>query len=181
MLETARLRLRRWKDSDREPFAALNADPQVMRYFPACLSRAESDAMVDRIERHFGQHGFGMFAVELKEVRQFVGYVGLVRVSFDAPFVPAVEMGWRLAAAYWNKGFATEAAREVVRYSFRDLGLTDIVAFTVPGNVPSRRVMEKLGMSHDPTDDFEHPRVPIGHPLRFNVLYRLTRLPILQR
>ena len=173
MLETPRLILRRWRDSDREPFARLNADPRVMEHFPALLTREESDAGVDRVQAHFDRHGFGLFAAELREDGSFLGFIGLAVPDFAAPFTPCVEIGWRLSADYWGRGLATEGAREALRHGFEDLRLPEIVSFTVPGNVRSRRVMEKLGMTHDPADDFDHPSLPEGHPFRRHVLYRI--------
>src|SRR5215470_17360821 len=144
-IRTERLVLRRWRDSDRAPFAALNADPRVMEFFPALLSRGESDAFVDRIEGHFGEHGFGLWAIEAPGLADFAGYVGLWTARFEAPFTPAVEIGWRLAAEHWGRGFAPEGARAALRFGFEDAGLAEIVSFTVPANTRSRRVMEKLG------------------------------------
>lgn len=171
-LLTARLLLRQWRADDREPFARINADPRVMLHFPAPLSRAESDDLADRIVAHFGVHGFGLFAVELRETGQFAGYIGLLVPKFEAHFTPAVEIGWRLDADLWNRGMATEGAREVLRYAFEELRLPEIVSFTVPANLASRRVMEKIGMARDRAGDFDHPRLPEGHPLRRHVLYR---------
>ena len=133
-LETERLRLRRWREGDREPFAALNTNPVVMEHFPALTSRSESDAMVDRIEAHFDRRGFGLWAVEVRGGAPFVGFVGLWTPMFEAHFTPAVEVGWRLARAHWGHGYATEAARAAVDYGFEELELEEIVAFTVPGN-----------------------------------------------
>lgn len=171
---TERLLLRTWRPSDREPFARMNADPEVMRHFPAPLQRAESDALADRIEAHFAAHGFGLWAVEVVGGAPFVGFVGLQVVPFEAPFTPAVEIGWRLAASAWGRGYATEAAREAVRIAFEELRLPALVSFTTPQNVRSRRVMERIGMVPDPAGDFDHPRLPEGHPLRRHVLYRLA-------
>ena len=153
----------------------MNSDPRVMEFFPALLSRQESEAMVDRIEAHFDAHGFGLWAAELRQVKSLVGFIGLNVPSFEAHFTPCVEIGWRLAADHWGQGLATEGANAVVRYSFEKLGLGELVSFTAPANVASRRVMEKLGMTYDPADDFDHPRLPEGHPLRRHVLYRLRR------
>ena len=172
---TPRLVLRRWRTTDRDPFAALNADPRVMEHFPKTLTREESDAAADRIAAHFNEHGYGSWAVEIPGVTEFAGFVGLVHPRFEAHFTPCVEIGWRLAAEYWGQGYATEAARAAVAYGFNSLQLDQIVSFTVPANLNSRRVMEKLGMSRDPADDFDHPLLPEGHALRRHVLYRLAR------
>jgi RimJ/RimL family protein N-acetyltransferase len=174
-LATERLVLRRWQADDEEPFAQMNADSEVMEFFPAVLTRAESDALAGRIEAHFAEHGFGLWAAELRGEGAFVGYVGLAVPRFQAHFTPCVEMGWRLRREHWGKGLATEGARAVMRYGFAELGLTELVSFTVPANVRSRRVMEKLGMTHDAREDFEHPELAEGHPLRRHVLYRLKR------
>jgi RimJ/RimL family protein N-acetyltransferase len=174
-LSTARLRLRRWLPDDRTPFAALNADPRVMEHFPATLSREESDARAARIEAHFEQHGFGLWAAEIPEVTPFAGFVGLSVPTFEAHFTPCVEIGWRLAAEHWGQGYATEAARAVLAFGFEALGLEEIVSSTVPANLRSRRVMEKIGMIHDAAGDFDHPALPEGHALRRHVLYRIAR------
>jgi RimJ/RimL family protein N-acetyltransferase len=174
-ITTDRLLLRRWREADRLPFQNMNADPRVMEFMPAPLSPAESDALIARIEAHFEHHGFGPFAVELPDEMTFAGFIGLSIPAFDAPFMPAVEVGWRLAFDCWGRGLATEGARAVVSYGFEELGLDSVVSFTVPENLRSRRVMEKIGMTHDPRDDFDHPRLQDGHPLRRHVLYRLKR------
>jgi RimJ/RimL family protein N-acetyltransferase len=174
-LATDRLVLRRWRDGDREPFAHLNADPQVMEHFPSPLSHDESDAFVDRIELAFEERGYGLWAIEVPGQFELIGYVGLAAPRFEAHFTPAVEIGWRLARPYWGRGFATEAARAAVADGFQRVGLAEIVSFTVPANVRSRSVMERLGMKHDPADDFDHPLLPVGHRLRRHVLYRLSR------
>src|SRR6266550_6869146 len=174
-LRTDRLRLRRWLPADRDPFAAMNADPAVMEYFPAPLSREESDALATRIEAHFDRHGFGLWAVEIPGVAPFAGFVGLSVPAFNAHFTPCVEIGWRLAVEQWGRGYATEAARAVLTFGFESLGLSEIVSFTVPGNLPSRRVMERIGMAHDPADDFDLPTPPEGHPFRRHVLYRMAK------
>ena len=173
-MRTERLQLRRWCPSDLAPFAALNADPRVMRYFPTTLSRAESDAFAERIEAHFAEHGFGLWAVEVPELAPFIGFVGLSVPRFEAPFTPCVEIGWRLAAEHWGRGYAPEAARAALAFGFDTLGLREILSFTSVVNEPSRRVMEKLGMTHDPSDDFDHPALPEGDALRRHVLYRLS-------
>jgi RimJ/RimL family protein N-acetyltransferase len=174
-LETPRLRLRAWRDADREPFAALNADPVVMEHFPAPLDRAASDALADRIAGGLAERGWGLWAVEAPDVAPFVGFVGLAVPRFTAHFTPAVEVGWRLARPWWGRGYAPEAAREVVRFAQDGLGLAEVVSFTAEGNVRSRRVMEKIGLTHDPADDFDHPDLPVGHRLRRHVLYRGPR------
>jgi RimJ/RimL family protein N-acetyltransferase len=169
-LETARLRLRRWRESDREPFYRMNSDPRVMEFFPACLSREESDALIERAEAHFETHGFGPFAAELRATGEFAGFIGLFIPQFEAYFTPCVEIGWRLAAEFWNQGLATEGATEALHLAFGPLGLREIVSFTVPANLRSRRVMEKLGLAYD--GEFDHPRLPEGHKFRRHVLYR---------
>jgi RimJ/RimL family protein N-acetyltransferase len=174
-ITTDRLTLRRWRASDREPFRALNADPRVMEFFPAVLSPEESDAGIARIKRHFDQHGFGLYAAELIETQAFIGFIGLGVPSFEAPFMPAVEIGWRLAYEYWGRGLATEGARAVTRHAFETLKLPSLVSFTSTANLRSRRVMENIGMARDATGDFDHPNLPEGHPLRRHVLYRLSR------
>lgn len=174
VIETSRLLLRRWKESDREPFARMNADPRVMEFFPGCLSPDETDAMLARIAAHFECYGFGVFAAELRATGEFAGYIGLAVPAFDAHFTPCVEIGWRLDPSFWGQGLAPEGARAVLSYAFDTLQLSELVSFTVPANTRSRRVMEKIGMTHNPADDFEHPRLPEGHPLRRHVLYRIA-------
>ena len=172
---TERLILRRWRESDREPFARLNADPRVMEFMPGPLSPAESNLVFDGATEHFERHGFGLCAVELCENHCFIGFVGLAVPSFHAHFTPCVEIGWRLSADHWGRGFATEGAAEMVHYAFEKIGLEALVSFTVPANIRSRRVMEKLGMTREAAEDFEHPKLPPEHPLRKHVLYRLRR------
>ena len=171
MITTERLLLRRWKPEDFEPFCAMNADAEVMRHFPSTLSREQTAAGVKRAEAHFVRHGWGLFAIEHEGV--FIGYIGLFHVPFKAHFTPAVEIGWRIARTYWNRGLASEGARACLDFGFSQLGLKEIVAFTTPGNLASLRVMQKVGMLHDPQGDFEHPRVAPGHPLKRHVLYRV--------
>jgi RimJ/RimL family protein N-acetyltransferase len=174
-LRTARVRLRQWRTSDREPFAALNADPLVMEHFPQVLSRADSDALADGLAAHLAEHGWGLWAVEITAPGTFAGFVGLSLATFDAPFTPAVEIGWRLARRHWGQGLAPEAARAVLDFAFGPLALDEIVSFTASTNRRSQRVMQKIGMSHDPADDFDHPALPVGHRLRRHVLYRMGR------
>lgn len=174
-LRTERLVLRDWRESDREPFAAMNADPAVMEFFPRPLERAESDAAVSRIREHLASHGFGLWAVEVPGVAEFIGFVGLAIPRFEAHFTPCVEIGWRLARAFWSRGYATEAARAALGYGFRERGLDEIVSFTAVGNLRSRAVMERIGMTRSPDDDFDHPALPEGHLLRRHVLDRVRR------
>ena len=173
-LETQRLLLRQWKAEDRVPFAALNADPVVMTYFPTSLTREKSDAMADYCERFIAEHGWGPWAIELKATGEFVGSVGLSIPRADLPISPCVEILWRLAQAHWHKGFATEAARAALHVGFEVVRLPEIVSFTVPANTRSRVVMERLGMRMDPST-FEHPGIPAGHVLRTHCSYRLSR------
>lgn len=149
-----------------------------MEFMPSLLSQEESDALIDHIKSHFREHGFGLCAVELRQEHSFMGYIGLAVPRFRAIFTPCVEIGWRLSADYWGRGLATEGAREIVRYAFGSLGVKDLVSFTVPGNGRSRRVMEKLGMTHNPADDFDHPNLPPEHRLCRHVLYRLRRTEV---
>jgi RimJ/RimL family protein N-acetyltransferase len=176
-LQTERLVLRRWLDTDRDAFVRMNADPRVMEFFPECLTREQSDSMIYRIEKHFDIHGFGLFAAELRATGELVGFVGLAIPGFEAFFTPCVEIGWRLGVAYWNQGLATEGAHAVLEFAFTTVGLLEVVSFTTSGNLRSRRVMEKLGMQC--AGDFEHPRLPEGHPLRPHVLYRLANEAVL--
>ena len=172
---TARLLLRGWREDDREAFADMNADPRVVEHLVGPVSRADSDAMVDRVEACWRDRGYGLWAVERHEDGCFLGYVGLWPATFDAPFTPAVEVGWRLAAEHWGHGFATEGGLAALAYGFEAVGLHEIVSFTAAGNVRSWRVMQRLGMRRDQAGDFEHPAVPVGHPARPHVLYRLGR------
>ncbi|WP_152227888.1 GNAT family N-acetyltransferase [Pseudomonas sp. SCB32] len=174
-LTTERLLLRPWRTADLPAFAALNADAEVMRYFPACMSREDSDLLAARILLHFDEHGFGQWIVERREDGAFIGVLGLQKVSFEASFTPAVEIGWRFNAAYWRRGYALEAARAVLAFAFDSLKLAEVVAFTVPANLPSQGLMQRLGMRRDEAGDFEHPRLPEGHALRQHVLYRINR------
>lgn len=174
-LATDRLLLRPWRPSDSEPFARLNADPEVMAHFPAALDRDASDAMAARCAAAITRDGWGLWAVELRTSGEFIGFTGLARPAFEAAFLPAVEIGWRLARSAWGHGYASEAATAATAFAFGPLGLAEIVSFTTVDNHRSRAVMERLGMTHNPRDDFDHPRIPEGHPLRRHVLYRLQR------
>lgn len=171
-IHTKRLILRPWRTEDFEPFAALNADPRVMEYFPATLSREESDALATRIQRGIETQGWGLWAVEVPGVAPFIGFIGLNQVtSFQAYFTPAVEIGWRLGFSHWGKGYASEGAREAIRYGFETLKLPQVVSFTTAHNSRSRAVMEKIGMHYE--GEFNHPNLAERHPLRRHVLYRL--------
>ncbi|WP_421901585.1 GNAT family N-acetyltransferase [Maridesulfovibrio sp.] len=172
--KSERLVLRGWQDSDYAPFARINADPDVMRYFPAPLSEAESNANADTMRALIGERGWGFWAVEIPKVAPFIGFVGLHIPSVILPFSPCVEIGWRLDKQFWGHGYATEAAQFALEYGFTDLGLEEIVSFTATQNKPSQAVMKRLGMSRE-SETFEHPSVPTGNPLREHFLYRLQK------
>lgn len=174
-LETERLFLRPWQESDLEPFAELCADSEVMRYFPAVLSREESEALIARAVMKTRDDGFCFQPVEEKTSGRFLGFVGLSRPACDLPFTPCVEVGWRLARTAWGQGYASEAARAWLRFGYETLDLAEIVSFTAVQNVPSQAVMRRIGMHRDEADDFDHPQIGEGHPLRPHVLYRLRR------
>lgn len=171
-LETPRLILRPWRDADLEPLFAINGDAESMRHFAVVMTRAESDAWAGQLRAHFDRHGWGFWVVEGKADAAFIGVVGLSGISWQARFTPAVEIGWRIHPAHRRRGFAEEAARAALAFGFDALRLPGIVAFTVPANEPSWRLMERLGMQAD--GDFDHPRLPAGHPLRRHLLYRLA-------
>jgi ribosomal-protein-alanine N-acetyltransferase len=175
---TSRLVLRQWRERDRAPFAALNADPSVMEYFPAVLDRGQSDALVERCVEQLLRDGYGLWAVEIRTSGEFIGFVGLAVPSWEAAFTPCTEIGWRLARSAWGHGYATEAARAALATAFGPAGLDEVVSFTTTGNLRSQKVMQRLGMTHDPSENFDHPLVT-GGPFRRHVLYRLrsTDLP----
>ena len=173
-LHTKRCVLRQWKDADFAPWAALNADAEVRRHFPSVLDAEQAAAEAGRCRDAIAQRGWGMWALEIPGAFGFAGFVGLNVPHYDAPFVPAVEVGWRLARAAWGQGYASEAAQAALEFAFTRLGLREVVAITVPTNAPSRRVMQRLGMVRDTDADFDHPRIDAGHPLRRHVLYRST-------
>lgn len=175
MIQTERLILRPWRKEDFEPFAKLNADPRVREFFYKILTREESDASAKQFSEHIEKEGWGLWAVSVPNVADFIGFVGLNKVPFSAHFTPAIEIGWRLSFEHWGKGYATEGALAALQYGFETLKLNEIVSFTVPTNQRSRHVMEKIGMHYDPKDDFDHPLVPEGHPLRRQVLYRISK------
>lgn len=177
-LKTKRLILRSWKEEDAEPFAAMNADPRVMKYYPSVLSREESDAVLKSSLAHIEKYGWGKWAVVLKETGEFIGRIGLEKVNFESAFYLSTELGYRLAFKYWNQGYATEGAKAALDFGFDLLNLEEIIAFTPCHNLRSQCVMERIGMHRDPKDDFEHPKLPCGHPLRKHVLYRLRKSEI---
>jgi len=173
-LGTGRLRLRRWRPADREPFAAINADPAVMEHFPEPLTREQSDLLIERIEAGFERSGYGLWALETRAGGELIGFTGLADVPYETPFTPAVEIGWRLARPAWGAGYASEGARAALAFGFGVAGLEEIVSFATVGNERSRAVMRRIGMERDRDGDFEHPRLPAGHPLAPHVLYRLA-------
>ena len=167
--------LRGWRDEDLEPFAALNADPEVMEFMPRLLSRSECETILGRIRDHFDRHGFGWWAVEVPDTAPLIGFVGISVPRFEAHFTPCVEVGWRLARAHWGQGYATEAARTAIAFGFEQAGLDEIVSFTAIINQRSQSVMQRLGMTRDPSEDFDHPALPTDHRLCRHVLYRMSR------
>ena len=173
-LRTQRLLLRPWRAEDREPFAAMNADPTVMEYFPATLSRDKSDALAERIDSDIQRLGYGFWAAEIPGEAAFIGFVGIVAANSDMPFAPAIEIGWRLAKEHWGRGVASEGARAAADFGFEELGLEQIVALTAAGNARSRRVMDRLGMRRDPAEDFLYPTLAVDDPIAPHVLYRVT-------
>jgi len=174
-LETERLSLRRFTEDDRSIMAAINSDPKVMECFPAPMTRYQSEAMMDRIAEHWQTNGFGLFALEIRDTGQLIGFTGLSRPPYETPASPCVEVGWRLTPKAWGKGYATEAATACLHWGFGELNLDEIVSFTFAGNIRSRRVMERLRMRHHETDDFDHPKLPADSTLLRHVLYRLPR------
>ncbi len=172
-LTTKRLLLRRWKEEDLPLFAQMNADERVMQYFPSILSVEESNALAEKIQKELEEKEYGLWAVEVVDVAPFVGFVGLHDQDFPAAFTPCTEIGWRLDFEYWGNGYAFEAAQKVVEYAFDTLKLPEIVSFTTAANQRSRTLMKKLGMTYNPQDDFQHPKLAVNHPLRPHVLYRL--------
>jgi 3-dehydroquinate dehydratase/shikimate dehydrogenase len=175
-LQTERLRLRPWQESDFAPFAKMNADPVVRQYFPSLLNREESDVQALSFANAIEERGWGLWAVSLIEDNAFIGFIGLTPVPFEAHFTPAVEIGWRLTPEVWGQGLAVEGAKAALQYGFETLLLHEIVSITTVSNQRSRRVMEKLGMHHDPKDDFDHPKLVSNHPLTRHVLYRIKPL-----
>ena len=178
VIKTKRLILRHWTDRDLIPFAEMNKDARVLEFFPSTLSQEQSDALAARIQKELDEKEYGLWAVEVPGIAPFIGFVGLHYHDFEVPFTPCIEIGWRLAFDYWGKGYAFEAASSVLDYAFNQLELEEIVSFTPPKNHRSIQLMKHLGMHRDPKDDFEHPKLPEGHPLRLHVLYRLKLNPI---
>lgn len=172
-ITTKRLNLRPWKQEDLALFAAMNQDPRVMEYFPSLLTEEETEKFLNRIKEHFNRYGYGLWAVSLRESEIFIGFIGLVNIDPSFPSSPAVEVGWRLNADHWGKGYATEGAKACLEFGFDTLKLSEIVSFTAEQNMRSRRVMEKIGMHHETKDDFDHPKLPEGHALKRHVLYRI--------
>ena len=174
-LESARLLLRQWRDDDLPAFADLCADPQVMRYFPSTLSRLESAGVIGQIRGHFAEYGYGLWALQRKDTEEFIGFTGLKHIDFEAPFAADVEIAWRLAKEHWGLGFASEAAWTCLRCAFGQLHLDEVVAFTAEQNQQSEKVMQAVGMQYDHKADFDHPKLPAGHPLSRHRLYRMTQ------
>jgi 3-dehydroquinate dehydratase / shikimate dehydrogenase len=181
MIKTKRLILRPWDENDFAPFAKLNADPRVREFFPSLLTREESDESAIKFQKHIKEHGWGLWAVSVPGFSDFIGFIGLHPVSFEAHFTPAVEIGWRLSQEAWGKGYATEGALAALDYGFDKAHLKEIVSFASHLNIRSIKVMEKIGMTHQSEDDFEHPSLPSGHPLSKHVLYRLQREKFLEK
>jgi len=177
--QTERLVLRKWKPQDIEELTSINADPDVMEFFPSLMTRSETLAMSDRIQAHFKKYGYGLWAVEILGSSQFIGFVGLSVPTFQADFTPCVEVGWRLAKEHWGKGYATEAARACLSFAFSSLGLQEVVSFTAALNRRSENVMKRLGMRR--AGEFAHPRLPSSHRLCNHVLYRITQAEFLEK
>ena len=175
VINTKRLIIRPWREEDLEPFAKMNADPRVMEFFPKTLSREESDLMAKKRMAEIEEQGWGIWAVSVKNFAPFIGFIGIAPVSFTAHFTPAVEIGWRLAYDFWGQGYALEGAQAALQFGFKTVQLSEIVSFAVTANLRSRKLMEKLGMHRNPKEDFEHPRIEDGHPLRKHVLYRIRQ------
>ncbi len=175
IIDTDRLILRPWQAEDLPLFIELNQDPRVMEHFFSGKTKEEAVDYYKRIQAHFTEHGFGLNAAVLKSTQECIGFVGLAKIAAPYPMAPCVEIGWRLGYNHWGKGYATEGAKAALTDGFTRLSLAEIVAFTIPLNTRSRRVMEKLGMHHDPKDNFQHPKIPAGHPRCLQLLYRLSK------
>ncbi len=175
ILETKRLILRTFEEQDLDVMAAIDQDPKVCAFLPGVATRRTTHALIQRIIQHYQERGFSLYAVLLKGTMEMIGFLGLMTPSFEAYFTPAVEIGWRLSSKYWNHGYATEGAEAVLQYAFNTLNLPEVVSFTTINNLASRRVMEKIGLKHDPKDDFDHPKLEPSSPLKRHVLYRLCK------
>lgn len=177
VIHTERLVLREWRETDKQPYALLNADPEVMRHFPSQLSREQSDEMVDRMAAAWEQRGFGLWAAERVDTHQFIGFIGLSMPGWHVDgLTPCVEVGWRIDSQHWGHGFAPEGARAALEYAFEHVELPndEVVSFTTTQNLKSQRVMQKIGMVLDPTGEFDHPMTPGWHEQR-HVVYRIDR------
>ncbi len=174
VLETERLLLRQWQKRDLKPFAELTADPLVMQHFPSVLTRYESDELVKKLQNHISEHGWGFWAVELKSIGECIGLVGIIHQSGDMPHSPFVEIGWRLSSKHWRKGYTLEAAKATLNFAFQSVAVESVYAITTLDNLPSIGVMEKLGMINQ-EQDFNHPALPINHPLSRHCLYKIER------
>lgn len=171
--ESERLGFRRWKDEDKPAFAKMNCNKEVMRYFPKALTRDESDSFINKINKQFIEYGYGLWAVEIKSSKTFIGFIGFYTAAFEAYFTPCIEIGWRLDNEFWNRGYATEGAKACLEYGFNQLGMQEIYSFTAQINKPSINVMKKIGMVQ--VDSFEHPRIETNHPLRPHVLFKIDK------
>lgn len=180
IIETERLILRTWEQKDAEPYFHINQDPKVLEFLRGPLTMQQINDFIPAVNQHQEKHGYTLWATELKETGQLIGFVGLNYTDWPAPFTPAVEIGWRLGSQYWQKGYATEAAKASLDYGFKKCKLQEIVSFTVPANIRSIRVMEKIGLKRDWNGDFSHPKLPIDHQLSLHVLYRLKATEYLQ-
>ena len=175
IIETDRLILRTWNDNDLQPMLAINQDPKVMEYFPSLQDLEMTKNFIDKVNAHFENHGYSLYAVIKKDTTEFIGFTGLLIADFASHFTPATEIGWRLSSNHWGQGFATEGAKAVLDYAFRELKLTEIVSFTAAGNAKSIRVMQKIGLQHNAADDFDHPKLDDKSPLKRHVLYRINQ------
>ena len=175
ILETDRLILRTWNDDDLQPMLAINQDPKVMEYFPSLQDVDMTKNFIDKVNAHFKNHGYSLYAAVRKDTNEFIGFIGLLIAEFESHFTPATEIGWRLSSSHWGQGFATEGAKAVLGYAFRELKIPEIVSFTAAGNAKSIRVMQKIGLQHNEVDDFDHPKLDDTSPLKRHVLYRLTK------
>lgn len=175
ILETERLVLRTWEDQDLKDILAMNQDPKVMQYFPSLQDLEATKCLMNKVEQHFAEYGYSLYAAIRKDTEEFIGFIGLFKTQFKAHFTPATEIGWRLLSEQWGKGFAVEGAKAVLKYAFEELKLPEIVSFTSQKNKRSIRLMQKIGLERDEKDDFDFPDMPADNPLKRHVLYRLTR------